>query len=202
MTVVALGDTGVKVRQTDAYVAGKAWYRTDVDCVNAPRAKPPRSTARRAARSDEASPLAARRGHGDGRVRRRMTAARRVAAADRRRAARRGRRQGVLGRIAAGQPLADTCACGAQPDPAAAIGWPVEAGKGDAARGSLAAFGPDGSIPLDASTQGRQGRGPAARRQRVHGHAAQRQRGREDPFARSRRPRGGVGVTPGLRPAA
>jgi len=33
-TVVALGATGVKLRQTDAYQAGKAWYRTDVDVVN------------------------------------------------------------------------------------------------------------------------------------------------------------------------
>ncbi len=35
VTVVALGETGVQVRQTDAYKAGKAWYRTDVELLNA-----------------------------------------------------------------------------------------------------------------------------------------------------------------------
>src|SRR5262249_39044194 len=60
-----------------------------------------------------------------------------------------GPTEGVFGRIAAGQPLAASSACGNQPDATAAIGWPVELpGKGTAARGSLAAFGPDGSIPL------------------------------------------------------
>ena len=34
VTTVALGDTGVKVRQTDAYRAGRGWYRTDTALVN------------------------------------------------------------------------------------------------------------------------------------------------------------------------
>ncbi len=34
VTVVALGETGAKLRQTDAYIAGKAWYRTDVELLD------------------------------------------------------------------------------------------------------------------------------------------------------------------------
>lgn len=154
VTTVALGASGVRVKQTDRYQAGKGFYRTDVELLNAGEAATA-ATVYRAARCaigeesgrrslhDAGTAMAGCDGAHDGRT---LAAwlplspnARRDAAAA----------TAVFGRIAAGQPLADTCACGGQPDPGVAIGWPVDVpAKGQARVGSLAAFGPDGSIPV------------------------------------------------------
>ena len=123
VTVVALGDTGAKVRQTDAYVAGKAWYRTDVELLNAAAA-----TVYRASRCamDGSRSL---HDAGTGMAGCGAQTARRLAAADGGREARRGRRRGDprphRGRAAARRTPATAAP---RPIPAAAIGWTVEAG--------------------------------------------------------------------------
>lgn len=155
VTTVALGDTGVRLRQTDAYKAGEAWYRTDVELVNTSGAVKNATVYRglhcaigdgSAQRSlhDAATQTAGCDGPQQGG---RILAALLPLTDGARRDA--GPAAAVLGRIAAGQPPADACACGSQDDPAAAIGWslgiPANATR---SAGSLAAFGPDGSIPM------------------------------------------------------
>lgn len=153
VTVVALGDTGVQLRQTDSYKAGKAWYRTDVELVNAgDMAKTARvyraarcgfGTSRRSIHDQGTSTAGCDGVTGGDRV---LAAWLPLSAGARRDA---GPANAVLGRVGAGEPLADTCACGAQDDPAAAIGWGVEVpAKGASKLASLATFGPDGSIPM------------------------------------------------------
>ncbi|MDA0183289.1 PKD domain-containing protein [Solirubrobacter phytolaccae] len=154
VTTVALGDSGVRVKQTDRYQAGKAFYRTDVELLNAgdaaqaatvyvaARCAIGEETGRRSLH-DAGTSMAGCDGAHDGRT---LAAWLPLSPNARRDSA---SATAVFGRIAAGQPLADTCACGSQPDPGTAIGWGVEVpGKGQARVGSLAAFGPDGSIPL------------------------------------------------------
>ena len=89
VTTVALGDTGVKVRQTDAYQAGRGWYRTDTALVNDGDA-PSTATIYRAAECN-IGPEAERRrcatpppAWPPARARRRRPHARRAAAAERR----------------------------------------------------------------------------------------------------------------------
>ena len=92
--------------------------------------------------------LDARRGHGDGRLRRRADARFTGCRCRPEREHDAGDADGdPRPRSRPAQPLADTCACGAQDDPVAAIGWPVAPTQAPRL-GSLAAFGPDGSIPL------------------------------------------------------
>ncbi|WP_028064847.1 PKD domain-containing protein [Solirubrobacter soli] len=155
VTVVAVGETGLKVRQTDQYKAGKDWYRTDVDVIN-DGATAMTATVYRGARCEIGDGAGRRSIHdaatqmagcdGAGQSGRLLAAWLPLTAGAKRDA---GAADSVYGRIKAGAAPADSCACGSQPDPAAAIGWPVEvAAKGHANLASVAAFGPDGSIPV------------------------------------------------------
>ncbi|WP_156028410.1 PKD domain-containing protein [Candidatus Solirubrobacter pratensis] len=141
VTVVALGDTGVQVRQTDQYVAGAAWYRTDVALVNGGDAARD-AIVYRAARCKPGHPV-----HDAGTAMAGCDVTGTVAALLPLTPGARHQAGGdVLARL--GQPLDDTCACDAT-DPEPAIGWAVGVpAHGEATRGSLGAFGPDGTIPL------------------------------------------------------
>ena len=137
VTVVALGATGVKVRQTDSYVAGTAWYRTDVALVNGGDA-----TVYRAGHCVPGHPIddagTAMAGCDAGGTH--------VALLPLTPGAHHEAGPSVLGHLGAGAMPDDTITD--TTDPAAAIGWRV---KGDGSVGSLASFGPDGTIPLTVS---------------------------------------------------
>ena len=184
VTTVALGDTGVKVRQTDAYAAGRGWYRTDTALVNegdnARTATVYRAAecnigpeAERRSLRDAATGMAACEGNVDDA--RTLAALLPLSAGARHQSG-----ANVLARVKAGAELADTCACdGAVEQHATAIGWTVTAAAhGEASRASVGAFGPDGVIPLTVADHAGQGERAAARRQRVHGDRAQPERRR------------------------
>ena len=134
VTVVALGTTGVQVRQTDSYVAGTAWYRTDVALVNGGDA-----TVYRAGHCVPGRPIAdagtAMGGCDVGGTR--------VALLPLTPGAHHEAGPAVLSHLGAGALPDDTISD--TTDPAMMIGWRV---KGGGSVGSLALFGPDGTIPL------------------------------------------------------
>jgi Tol biopolymer transport system component/PKD repeat protein len=154
VTTVALGETGVKLRQTDAYQAGRGWYRTDAALVNdndaartatiyrAAHCNVGVETERRSVR-DEATGMAACEGA--------LTAGRALAALlPLTPGARHEAGTGVLDRVKAGAELANACTCEANvPEHSMGIAWSVTApAKGEASRASVGAFGPDGVVPL------------------------------------------------------
>ena len=134
VTVVALGTTGVQVRQTDRYVAGTAWYRTDVALVGGGDA-----TVYRAGHCVLGHPIddagTAMAGCD--------VAGTRVALLPLTPGAHHEAGPAVPGHLGAGALPDDTIAD--TNDPAMMIGWRV---KRDGGVGSLASFGPDGTIPL------------------------------------------------------
>lgn len=134
VTVVALGTTGAKVRQTDQYVAGTAWYRTDVALENGGDA-----TVYRAGHCPEGHPL-----HDAGAAMAGCdVAGTHVALLPLTTGAHHEAGAAVLGHLGSGAQPDDTLTDTA--DPAAMIAWRV---KGDRSVGSLASFGPDGTVPL------------------------------------------------------
>ena len=137
VTVVALGATGVKVRQTDQYVAGTAWYRTDVALIGGGDA-----TVYRFGHCAEGHPL-----HDAGTAMAGCdVTGTHAALLPLTPGAHHEAGPAVSGHLGAGALPDDTLTD--TPDPAMMIGWPV---KGDAGVGSLASFGPDGTIPLTVS---------------------------------------------------
>ncbi len=157
VTTVALGDTGVRLRERDAYRAGAGFYRTDLELL---------SDAAVSAKVYRAAQCAIGDGTGQRSLHDAGTA---MAGCDGVQAGASGARtvaswlplspgaeheagpaSAVLAHI--GGALSGDCACGGQDDPAAAIAWAVQVpAGGSVTRGSLAAFGPDGTTPLTLS---------------------------------------------------
>ncbi|HEX6025779.1 MAG TPA: PKD domain-containing protein, partial [Solirubrobacter sp.] len=158
VTVVALGNSGVRLRQTDAYSAGEGWYRTDIAVLNA--GDDARGVAvyrvatcalgapaTRAPVHDAGTAMAGCGGGAGGAGSAAAVGALLPLTAGARHQA--GAAGAVLADVAAGRDLSDACECAATPDPGAAIAWRVTVpAHGERSQASLASFGPDGSIPV------------------------------------------------------
>jgi hypothetical protein len=152
-TTVALGATGVRLVQTDVYVKGLAWYRSDAELVNGSDAP----VAARLYRAGDCELGGADTG-GSLADAGTATAGCSAAAGDARSAFlplsdgahfQAGGVGDVATTLLAGADLPDSCACAGSSDHAAGIGWSltVPAG-GRAARSLLSAFPADGRLPV------------------------------------------------------
>ncbi|MDA0139526.1 PKD domain-containing protein, partial [Solirubrobacter sp. CPCC 204708] len=154
VTTVALGATGVKLRQTDAYQAGRGWYRTDTALVN-DTGSARTATVYRAAEC-AIGPEEQRRSLRD--VATGMAACEGELATGRTLAAllpltpdaRHESGPGLFARVKAGAELSNGCACeGTVAAHGVGIAWSVTApAQGETSRASVGAFGPDGVVPM------------------------------------------------------